>query len=107
MPTGVERPLEVHADDCVEVLLSDLVEQAIARHASVVHQDVQPPVVLDGGADEAFSLAEVGDRVVIGDRLATVLADDRDNLIGWGLRATCAVAVDARVVDHDLRALSR
>jgi hypothetical protein len=102
---SVERALEVHTHDGVEVGLVDLMEQSIASDTCVVHENVEPAIVLDSSADELLGLAKVGDGVVVGNCFATVLANQRDDLIGRGSRASSAVALHARVVDDDFGAL--
>ena len=39
------------------------------------------PIVLDGGADDGCGLPEVSDGMVVGDGLAAVFADERDDVV--------------------------
>ena len=102
---GVERAFEVRAHDRREVLRGYLVEEAIAGDACVVDEDVDLAVGVDGRADDLSGLVEISDGVVVGGRFSAVLPDERDDLIGGGYGASCAVALDAGVVDDDLGAL--
>jgi len=97
----IERPLEVDADDRVELLFRHLVEQAVAQIAGVVDDRVDPAERVDRRLNHRLRAVPARDAVAIGDRSAA----RRDNLVCDLLgdrRATrCPVQAHAEIVDDD------
>ncbi len=63
-------PLEVDADDEVEVLLAHVEEHPVPQEPGVVHQDVELPEPVDRRLHEAERVVPVGDVAVVGHRFA-------------------------------------
>ena len=101
----VERALEVHGDDAVEVLLGHRHEHPVAQDAGVVDDDVEVAERLDGLVRPSPGTVEGGDAVGVGHRLATGGDDLVDDRLGGRGVGTAAVAGAAEVVDDDLGAL--
>ena len=57
----VERALQVHADDQVEVFLCHFMKEAIASDAGNVGDAVDAPETVDGLGDHGFGVSKRGD----------------------------------------------
>ncbi len=101
--TDVERPLEVHGDNRVQVGRVELGEALVAKNASVVDDDVDGPVGVQRGLHDGRAPLRRGYRLVVGDGLATRLDDLLDHLLGWAVASASPVGIPPQVVDHDPR----
>ncbi len=104
MPSHAPRALQVDADDRVELLLGHREDHLVAQDAGVVDDDVEAAEGFDGLVDDVARGLEVGHVVVVGDRVAAAIADDRSDLLGRALVGALAGHRTAEVVDHDLGA---
>jgi hypothetical protein len=104
---GSEGALHVHADDRVEVVLGHREDHLVSQDAGVVHEHVEPAERLDRLVDHVLGAGEVGDVVVVGDGLATLLLDERGHLLGGAGVGALTGRGPAEVVHHDLGALRR
>ena len=106
MVGAVERTLEVHGDDRVEVFFGHLDERPVADDARVVDQDVDLAERVDGRLHDALSAVELRDRVVARDGLASERLDLLAHLRRGVLFRAPAVDAAADVVDDDARAFA-
>src|SRR5215210_7168171 len=97
---GVEAAVEVQLDDLVPALHVELIQRGVGVYASVVHQDVHAAELLHGLVDQVLCVLRVRDVGLYRHRLASApdLVDLLHDLFGGPLTA--------RVVDHDLGALT-
>ncbi len=60
-PDAVPRPLQVHVDDLIELLLGHLAHRRVAGDSGVVDHDVQAAEPIDGGRDEGLDVGGLRD----------------------------------------------
>src|SRR5205085_10266317 len=101
----VEGPGYVDVEHRLAVLRKHVVEHLVAQDAGGIEHDVEPAEGIARLLHHGEAIVELGDRAVIGDRLAARLLDLVDDLLRWRLIAALAATADARAVDHDLGAL--
>ena len=106
-PRHVERPLEVHADDRVPVVLGHLVEDDVTQDPRVVDDPVEAPEIADRLRDHALGGGEVRDRVEVGHRLAAGVPDPGHHFQGGHPVAAFALFGSTEVVHDHLRAVPR
>ena len=95
----------MHLHDRVEVFGRHREHHLVAQDAGVVHEDVEAAERVERGADDVLGALEVGDAVVVGDRLAAALRDDVDYFVGGPLVGALAGDRTAEIVDDDLGAV--
>src|SRR5262245_57543999 len=97
----VPRALEVHGNDGVEVVLGHVPNHALAQHAGRVDNKIDLAECVRALAHHATSAGVVGDRVVVGERLAASFGDFSHDFVGWALRRYFAVPARAWVIYDD------
>src|SRR5437868_1189406 len=107
MATAIEAAFQVHRQYGVEVFLGHLHHRSVTHDAGVVDQDVDTAEVVDGALDDALRSAEIGDRIVIRNRLAAELLNFFDYLCGRIFFSATPVDAAADIVDHHLRPFAR
>ena len=99
VPLRCTRMTESNSSSAIEkIILSRRMPALFTRTSSL-------PERVDGGVDDALGAVEVGDVVVVGDRLAAAALDDVDDLVGGALVGALAGHRAAEVVHDDLGAL--
>src|SRR6476620_10764995 len=104
MVRHVPSALQVHADDGVEIVFGHVPDHALAQHAGRIDDEIDLAVRVGALAHHATGAGIVGNRVVVGERLAASLGDVRHNLVGRALGRDLAVATGTGVVDQHLGA---
>src|SRR5581483_5290005 len=79
---AVERAVEIHLKDQVPVLLAHPQQEAVARDAGIVDEDVDPAPLLEDLVDHRLDVARVGDVHLEIERAAAELLDRGDGLFG-------------------------
>ena len=104
MPGQRERALQVHRYDSVEVCLGHGEKHLVADDAGIVHDDVEPAVLLHRPLDQGLGRLPVRDRAVVGDGLTAAADDLGGDRFGRRFLGLLAVQSRSEVVDHDRRA---
>ena len=104
---GREVPLEVHADDGVELLLRHVEAHLVAQDPGVADEHVEPTERVDGLLHHGLGAGPARAVVVVRDALAAGGRDLVDDLLRGRLVGALTGAGAAEVVDDDLRALAR
>ena len=98
---------QVDIDDRLPVLREHVVEHLVAQDAGGVEYDVQPAKGVARLLDHRQAIVELGDRAVIGRRLAARRLDLVDDLLCRRPVGALAAAAGAGIVDHDLGPVRR
>jgi hypothetical protein len=96
----------MNADDRVPFFLRSTDDHAIAGEPGVVHEYVEPPEGLDGGADETARSFPISDVVSVGDGFTTSRTYRCDDFVRRALRLSASIRGNAEIVDDDFRALA-
>src|SRR5215471_741842 len=76
----VDRPAEVHTPIVSEIVEGGVLEELASADASVVHEKVYSPEVLDGRRDQVTATFRGGNIAVIRDGLASTCPDEVSHL---------------------------
>ena len=93
---------QVHVDDGLPILREHVVEHLVAQDAGGVEDDVQPAEGVARLLHHRQAVVELGDRAVIGGRLAARGLDLVDDFLRRRLVRALAAAAGAGIVDDDL-----
>ena len=106
-PDNVKRTAQVHIEDRVEIIGRHLLQRSPANDACVVHEDVQPAVVLERRFDDRPTARGRCHGLRACHRVTSGLRDLGDHVCGRRRVGAVAGQTPAGIVDDDLRPARR
>ena len=97
-----ESTFQVDRDHVVPLFFGHVENHSVAEDPRAGHNDVQPPVVVHGGLDDALASGHSDNRLQACGCRAAGLLDLRHHRLGDGLVGPGTVHVDPWVNHHDL-----